>query len=137
MKHAKILFLTLFSLSLVISNQLFATDCSVGYAHMKNGKYKQAYKEFRGLAERGYAFYMDKIGDMHQKGQGVPASNAMAYVWYSLSAAQGDPEGIRNQKMLANKLTAKQLADIQPLIKEYKQNYLEPYVASWALKDKQ
>lgn len=110
-----------------------ASDCSVGYAHMKNGKFKQAYSEFRGLAERGYPVYMNMMGDMHLKGQGVPVSKVIAHVWYSLSAAQDNEKGMAEKNKLAEKLSDEQLSDSKYFAKEYAENYLEPYVVSWSL----
>lgn len=110
-----------------------ASDCSVGYAHMKNGKYKQAYSEFRALAERGYPIYMNMIGDMHRKGQGVPKSKVIAHIWYSLSAAQKNEKGLFEKNKLGKELTDEQLSDSTYFAKEYAQSYLEPYVVSWSL----
>lgn len=114
-------------------SQSHASDCAVGYAHMKNGKYEQAYKEFRTLAERGYPVYMNVVADMHRKGQGVPASNKLAHVWYSLSAAQGNDKGISGKSQMSEQLNQQQLIDSSDIAKEYAKEYLEPYVVQWSL----
>jgi len=123
----------LLALTIIGTSQLTASDCAVGYAHMQNGKYKQAYSEFRALAERGYPVYMNMMGDMHMKGQGVPESKMIAHVWYSLSAAQENDKGIDSKNKIGKELSREQLADSQYFAKEYAKNYLEPYVASWSL----
>ena len=123
----------LMSLLLFFTPQLFASDCSVGYAHMKSGKYKLAYGEFRDLAERGYPIYMNMIGDMHLKGQGVPKSKMLAYIWYSLAAAQDDATGMTLKKAVATQLSNQQLADSREIARVYAINYLKPYVAGWSL----
>jgi len=99
----------------------------------KNSKFKQAYREFRGLAERGYPVYMNMIGDMHLNGQGVPENKTLAHVWYSLSAAQDNDKGITGKKKLAKELSNEQLAESRIFAKQYAKNYLEPYIASWSL----
>ena len=109
---------------------LFASDCSVGYAHMQNGKLRLAYKEFRELAERGYPIYMNMMGDMHLKGQGVPANKVMAHAWYRLAAAQDDKEGIIKKAQLAHELSSQQLLKSMRIAKDY----LKPYIAHWSLK---
>ena len=129
----KLLKLSLLVLVAFTSVQTQASDCSVGYAHMQNGKYKAAYKEFRALAERGYPIYMNTIADMYQKGQGVPTSNMLAYIWYSLSAAQGNDKGIAGKSKMALTLNDDQLADSSTITKEYAKNYLQPYVSEWSL----
>lgn len=126
----------IFSLLIMVASLAIpvqASDCSVGYAHMQNGKYKAAYKEFRTLAERGYPIYMNIVADMFQKGQGVPSSNMMAHIWYSLSAAQGNDKGITGKSKMALTLSDDQLADSSIIAKEYAKEYLEPYVSEWSL----
>lgn len=123
----------LLAFTTISTSQLIASDCSVGYAHMQNGKYKQAYSEFRGLAERGYPTYMNILGDMHMKGQGVPESKLIAHVWYSLSAAQDNDKGINGRNKLTKELSDEQLSDSRYFAREYAKDYLEPYVASWSL----
>ncbi len=118
---------------LFFPTQLFASDCSVGYAHLQNGKFKLAYNEFRGLAERGYPVYMNTVGDMHRKGQGVPKSNMLAYIWYTLSAAQNDRKGENLKQEVAIQLSSEQLTDAREIAKVYAINYLEPYVSTWSL----
>jgi len=124
---------TLAFLFVLTVSQLSASDSSVGYSHMQNGKFKQAYQEYRNLAERGYPIYMNVIADMHQKGQGVPKSNMMAHIWYSLSAAQGNDEGINGKSELKKQLNEQQLSDSLYIAKEYAKDYLEPYAVSWSL----
>ena len=123
----------LLAVTMMSSSQLIASDCAVGYAHMQNGKYKQAYSEFRALAERGYPVYMNMMGDMHIKGQGVPKSKMIAHVWYSLSAAQDNDKGINGRNKLSKELSNEQLSDSLYIAKEYAKDYLEPYIASWSL----
>lgn len=121
------------ALTMISTSQLIASDCAVGYAHMKNGNYKQAYSEFRALAERGYPIYMNMMGDMHKNGQGVSESKMIAHVWYSLSAAQDNNKGIDGKIKLSKELSDEQLSDSRYFAKEYAKNYLEPYVAGWSL----
>ena len=129
----KYLSLAVLMVAISASSLSMASDCSVGYAHMKNGKFKQAYTEFRELAERGYPIYMNMMGDMHLKGQGVPPSKVIAHVWYSLSAAQGNEKGLSEKEKLGKVLNDEQLSDSKYFAKEYAQDYLEPYVVSWSL----
>ena len=128
-----ILKIILLALTMISMPYLQASDYAVGYAYMQNGKYKKAYSEFRGLAERGYPFYMNMIGDMHLKGQGVPESKMIAHIWYSLSAAQDNDKGIAGRNKLSKELSDEQLADSRYFAKEYAKSYLEPYISSWSL----
>lgn len=132
----KILKSILLAILLLLSAQAIAGDCAVGYAFMQNGQYQRAYSEFRPLAERGYAVYMNIIADMHLKGQGVPASDLMAHVWYSLSAALDNDKGINGKSELAKKLSDQQLVDSRLLAHDFAEDYLRPYVISWSLEEK-
>ena len=73
-------------------------EYAVGYFYLKNGQPEKAYREFRELAEVGYAFYMNIIADMHLRGHGVAADPVLSHVWYSLSAAQDNEDGIEGEK---------------------------------------
>lgn len=108
-------------------------EYAVGYFYLKNGQPEKAYKEFRELAEVGYAFYMNMIADMHFKGEGVKADSVMAHVWYSLSAAQGNAEGIRGKKEIEKRLSETQLNQSKILSREYAEMYLQPLVKDWSL----
>jgi len=112
-----------------------ATDSAVGYAHLQSGKYIDAYLEFRGLAERGYPIYQNIVAKMHADGKGVARDLVLAHVWYSLSAAQGDREGLAEKGRLEKELTNDQLMTSRQLMQEYAQEYLAPYRSSgdWQL----
>ena len=109
-------------------------EYAIGYLHLKNGEPEKAYREFRELAEVGYSFYMNMIADMHFRGEGVPADLVIAHVWYSLSAAQENAEGIMGRRSIEKNLSQAQLKQSKKLAMEYAQKYLEPYVAGWSLK---
>jgi len=70
---------------------------------------------------------------MHLKGQGVPKSKMLAYIWYSLAAAQDDATGMTLKKAVATQLSDQQLADSREIARVYAINYLKPYVAGWSL----
>ena len=112
-----------------------ATDSAVGRAHLERGNYVAAYREFRGLAERGYPVYQNVIAGMHAEGKGVPRDLVLAHVWYSLSAAQGDTEGVAGKERLEKTLTDDQLMTSRRLAREYAERYLAPYRTSgdWRL----
>lgn len=119
--------------SLVFFSFTLQAEYAVGYFYLKNGQPEKAYREFRELAEVGYAFYMNMIADMHLRGQGVAVDPVLAHVWYSLSAAQDNAEGIRGKKAVAKKLNRSQLQQSKKMAHEYAELYLQPYVAGWSL----
>lgn len=108
-------------------------EYAIGYLYLKNGQPEKAYKEFRELAEYGFSFYMNMIADMHLKGIGVAADPVLAHVWYSLSAAQDNEEGMRMKRQIEKTLGDKQMLQSHKLTREFARLYLEPFVAGWSL----
>lgn len=125
----RFLLLTLLLVSLPVRSEY-----AIGYLHLKKGQPEKAYKEFRELAEVGYAFYMNMIADMHLSGLGVPKSPLLAHVWYSLSAAQDDVEGIKGMQAVEKKLSPSELKQSKKLTRDYAKLYLAPLVKGWSLK---
>ncbi len=52
------------------------------------GDYATALREWRPLAEQGYASAQNNLGLIHEKGQGVPQDYAKAVRWYRKAAEQ-------------------------------------------------
>ena len=55
----------------------------------KKGDYKTAYRIFKPLAERGDVGAQVSLGEMYNRGQGVPRDEAGALKWYRMAADQG------------------------------------------------
>jgi hypothetical protein len=55
----------------------------------KAGKFADAAKVFRALAERGYAPAQLQLGSQYARGEGLARSSTLAVQWYQKSAAQG------------------------------------------------
>jgi TPR repeat protein len=52
-----------------------------------------------------------KLGSIYASGAYVPRDYNKAYVWFSLAAAAGDPAGEREKSLLAQKMTAQEIAE--------------------------
>jgi len=112
---------------------VLATDAAVAYAQYAKGNYADAYREYRGLAEVGYAPYQTQIASMLAKGEGVEQNLIQAYAWYALAASQGDPAGQRNIARLSQQMSADQLQQSTALAEEYGQRYVAPFRPHWQL----
>ncbi len=110
-----------------------ATDAAVAYAHYAKGDYADAYREYRGLAEVGYAPYQTRIAGMLVRGEGVARDLVQAYAWYALAASQGDPAGQREIAQLSRRLSQGQLQQGTALAEEYGRRYVAPYRPHWQL----
>ena len=70
-------------------------------------------------AEQGEALAQTNLGFMYAHGDGVPADLVFAYMWFSLSAAQGNETAQRNEQIIEQYLTREQFAEAQRLSREW------------------
>lgn len=68
----------------------FAQDLDKGKVAFERGDYAAALRNFRPLAEQGYARAQYHLGQMYEQGRGVSRSDAEAAHWYRKAAEQGD-----------------------------------------------
>ena len=68
----------------------------------------EAMRLYRLAADQGDANGQKKLGIMYANAQGVP-HYVLAYMWTTLSAAQGDQDAAKNQELLAQRMTSKQV----------------------------
>ena len=61
--------------------------CSDAY---ESGNYKTALQEWKPLAEKGNTPAQFNLGQMYNRGQGVPQNDKTAVKWYTLAAEQGN-----------------------------------------------
>lgn len=119
---------------LTLATPVFATDGAVAYTHYARGDYAAAYREYRALAEVGYAHYQSQVAYMHAQGEGVAKDKVQAYAWYALAASQGDPTGRLQSAKLAHELSRQQLQQGNQLAEQYGRIYVAPFRPHWQLK---
>ena len=78
-----------FILFVLLGSQMSAQEIDKGYEAYNDGDYATALKEWKPIAEQGYAFAQYNLGIMFEYGNGVPKDYAEAVKWYRLSAEQG------------------------------------------------
>jgi len=76
-------------LFVLFGTQVFAQEIDKGYEAYNDGDYATALKEWKPIAEQGYAFAQYNLGILYEYGNGVPKDYAEAVKWYRLSAEQG------------------------------------------------
>ena len=84
----RIIYLTL-AVLLGSTGASWGADYDKGLAAYQSGDYATALREFRPLAEQGYASAQYNLGLMYDDGKGVPQDDKTAVKWYSLAAEQG------------------------------------------------
>jgi hypothetical protein len=119
-----IMFISVFSVNLLFKGVISFNHEYLyewGQIYYKNGDYEIAFQNLSLLAEEGYADAQNDLGDMYQKGLGVPQDYAMAEQWYQQSAEQGNVRGHRNLCRLyiiqekfeaANKISCPRIEDL-------------------------
>ena len=76
-------------LFVLLGTQMSAQEIDKGYEAYYDGDYATALKEWKPIAEQGYAFAQYNLGILYEYGNGVPKDYAEAVKWYRLSAEQG------------------------------------------------
>ena len=51
------------------------------------------------------------LGVMYNEGQGVPQDYVLAHMWFNLSAAQGNDDGVKSRDRAAGLMISDQLAE--------------------------
>ena len=82
-------------LILLFGTPAFA-DFQKGLDAYNSGDYATALKEWKPLAEQGYAEAQNNLGNMYEEGQGVTQNSKTAVKWYKLAAEQGDAKAQNN-----------------------------------------
>ena len=96
-----------------------AQDFQKGFDAYKRGDYAAALREWRPLAEQGEAAAQVNVGLMYSKGRGVPQDLVSAYMWFNLSAAQGNEDANKYKSLAVKPMTHEQIAEAQWLSREY------------------
>ena len=79
-----------FGVFLGSAGESWSADFQKGVAAYKSGDYATALREWTPLAKQGDADAQFNLGQMYDKGQGVPQDYKTAVKWWKLSAEQGD-----------------------------------------------
>jgi cell division septation protein DedD len=75
-------------------------DVKAGVDAWEAGRYEQAVKEWRALADRGDADAQFNMGQAYRLGRGVPTDLKIAQSWFEKAAAQGHAEAQANAGLL-------------------------------------
>jgi TPR repeat protein len=89
-------------------------------AALKRRDYANAVRLIRPLAEQGNANAQYNLGVFYDNGLGVPQDKVRAYMWFTLSAAQGREGAAAFRDLIARRMTPAQIAEAQKLAREWK-----------------
>ncbi|MGA7308048.1 MAG: hypothetical protein WBX05_03755 [Pseudolabrys sp.] len=119
------------TLAAIILGLSFAAPMAAGPledadAAVKRRDYATAVRLNRPLAEQGNANAQYNLGTFYDNGLGVPQDKVRAYMWFSLSAAQGREGAAAFRDLIARRMTPAQIAEAQKLAREWKPNTQSP-----------
>jgi TPR repeat protein len=95
-------------------------------AALKRRDYATALRFIRPLAEQGDASAQYNLGVLYDNGLGVPQDKVRAYMWFTLSAAQGRDGAAAFRDLIARRMTPAQIEEAQKLTREWKPNTPSP-----------
>ena len=111
---------------LSFANPVVAGPLEDANAAIKRRDYATAVRLIRPLAEQGNANAQYNLGTFYDNGLGVPQDKVRAYMWFSLSAAQGREGAAAFRDLIARRMTPAQIAEAQTLAREWKPNTQSP-----------
>ena len=85
---------------------------------IKRRDYATAVRLIRPLAEQGDATAQYNLGVFYDNGLDVPQDRVSAYMWFSLSAAQGKVDAATFRDLIARRMTPAQIAEAQELARD-------------------
>ncbi|MGA9440360.1 MAG: hypothetical protein WBV76_19525 [Pseudolabrys sp.] len=95
-------------------------------AALKRRDYATALRFICPLAEQGDASAQYNLGVLYDNGLGVPQDKVRAYMWFTLSAAQGRDGAAAFRDLIARRMTPAQIEEAQKLTREWKPNTQSP-----------
>lgn len=112
--------LLIFAAILFATAPVAAGDYEDGIEAYDGADYVSAFQHLKKAADNGNQHAQALVGFMYANGQGVPIDFVSAYIWYELSAAQGNDNAAKNRSSIESKLTSEQIAEAKRRVGEWK-----------------
>jgi len=90
-------------------------DVNAGSAAFNNGNYARAYQEFKQSADAGNSVAQFMMGRLYAEGRGVVQDKATAYMWFDLSASNGNNRAIAARDAVAAQMDSDEIDHAQDL----------------------
>ena len=121
-RNAKILFTTALAAAifLFVIPMGAGADYEAGKHEWDAGRPAEALVQWQAAAGAGDRRAMLELGRMYRRGLGVVQDFIVAHMWLNLAAARGDIEAFEEREVLAEKMTAGQIAEAQIMAREWK-----------------
>ena len=97
-------------------------DYDAGVVAYSLGDYKTALREFTEPANQGDARAQAFLGAIYSGGQQAAEDYVLGYLWFSLSAAQGNKTAQTYRERVEEWMTAEELAEARRLLRTWRPN---------------
>ena len=107
---------------LLASAGMSFADYNAGSAAFNAGDYTRAFQEFRQSAYAGNSLAQYMMGRLYAEGRGVGEDKAAAYMWFDLSASNGNSRAISARDAVAAEMDADEIDQAQQMAADWRSN---------------
>lgn len=97
-------------------------DYNAGSAAFNAGDYTRAFQEFRQSADAGNSLAQYMMGRLYAEGRGVGEDMSAAYMWFDLSASNGNSHAIAARDAIAAEMDADEIEEAQQMAADWRGN---------------
>ena len=97
-------------------------DYNAGTAAFNAGDYTRAFQEYRQSAYAGNALAQYMMGRMYAEGRGVSEDKPTAYMWFDLSASNGNSRAIAARDAIAAEMDSDEIDRAQDMAADWRAN---------------
>ena len=110
------------SVLLVAGAGMVFADVNLGSTAFNNGNYTRAYQEFKQSADAGNSVAQFMMGRLYAEGRGVVQDKVAAYMWFDLSASNGNNRAIAARDAVAAQMDSDEIDHAQDLAATWRAN---------------
>ena len=107
---------------LLASAGMSFADYNAGTAAFNAGDYTRAFQEYRQSAYAGNSLAQYMMGRLYAEGRGVGEDKAAAYMWFDLSASNGNSRAISARDAVAAEMDADEIDQAQQMAADWRAN---------------
>jgi peptidoglycan hydrolase-like protein with peptidoglycan-binding domain len=107
---------------LLASAGMSLADYNAGSAAFNAGDYSRAFQEFRQSAYANNSLAQYMMGRLHAEGRGVGEDKLAAYMWFDLSASNGNSRAISARDAVAAEMDATEIDQAQQMAADWRAN---------------
>jgi len=93
---------------------------TTGVKASRDGNFKLAEEMLSKAAGVGHVGAQNHLALNYALGRGLPVDYVLAYMWFSIAAAEGDPKAEKGRDLVATRLTPLQIVQAKELASEWR-----------------